>query len=181
MLDYTRTDVIIAIFLLYQGLHGYIKGARGVLFDTVKFFGSYFLTKWIYQAFYPTVITQPWFQTALQFSKDTVIDRLCALFPLLRFSPWDSILFCIIVFLGIFILFRILILGFSYEITFLDRVEGFVLGFLKGICYLFIFIFVAQPLLNTFGAFEASEWLQKSKLLPYLYEYNFLLNFLFYS
>ena len=135
--DYTKVDVVIAVFLIYQGLRGYIKGVRYVIFDTVKFFGSYFLTKIAYQLFYQSVAKTVWFQSLLNLLRDKVLNRLCELFPIMSFFPWDSI-----------------------------------------VAYLFVLISIAEPLLQGFSILGFSEWLQNSKILPYLYEYNFLLDFL---
>ena len=176
--DYTKVDVVIAVFLIYQGLRGYIKGVRYVIFDTVKFFGSYFLTKIAYQLFYQSVAKTVWFQSLLNLLRDKVLNRLCELFPIVSFFPWDSIVFCTVVFCGIFLLFRIALFGFSKEVTFLQKTEGFVLGIIKGVAYLFVLISIAEPLLQGFSILGFSEWLQNSKILPYLYEYNFLLDFL---
>lgn len=176
--DYTKVDVVIAVFLIYQGLRGYIKGVRYVIFDTVKFFGSYFLTKIAYQLFYQSVAKTVWFQSLLNLLRDKILNRLCELFPIMSFFPWDSIVFCTVVFFGIFLLFRIALLGFSKEVTFLQKTEGFVLGTIKGIMYLFVLISIAEPLLQSFSILGFSEWLENSKILPYLYEYNFLLDFL---
>ena len=75
--DYTKVDVVIAVFLIYQGLRGYIKGVRYVIFDTVKFFGSYFLTKIAYQLFYQSVAKTVWFQSLLNLLRDKILNRLC--------------------------------------------------------------------------------------------------------
>lgn len=176
--EYTKVDILIAIFLIYQALRGYIKGVRYVIFDSIKFFGSYFLTKISYQLFFETVVETTWFQAFFTWTKNSIISVLCALFPILSFFPWESIIFCIITFLGFILIFRVALLGFSKQVTLLHKIEGFLLGIVKGIMYLFVLISIAEPLLQGFSILGFSEWLENSKILPYLYEYNFLLDFL---
>lgn len=175
---YTRVDLAIFIFLVYHASRGYIKGVRYIIFDTVKFFGSYFLTKVAYQLFFESVNKAEWFQAFFKWTQNSIISILCSLFPIMNFFPWESIVFCLIVFLGFVLLLRVALLGFKKNATFLQKIEGFLFGTIKGIAYLFVLIAILEPLIQSFSILGFSEWLQKSKILPYLYEYNFLLDFL---
>ncbi len=179
MVHYTFIDWIIGFFLLYEGIIGYVKGIRMVLFDIVKFIGSWLITAFFYKMFYVKIVSLSWFQSIVEFFRVISLKLFENKFPIVSFFPWSEIVFCLLLFLLLFVLFKILILGFGEsEVTIVERCIGFVTSFLKGAVYLFLFVALLDPLVQNIMGFWMPETVSKSIFLPYLYEYNFLLNFI---
>lgn len=59
--------LIIGFFLLYEGIIGYVKGIRMVLFDIVKFIGSWLIT--VYKCSMSKIVSLSWFQSIVEFSE----------------------------------------------------------------------------------------------------------------
>lgn len=170
MIEYTVSDVIIASFILFHASNCYFKGIRRALFDILKVFGTAFATFLMYKILFSFVSEAPIFMKISKFmhgfSANLFKDA-----PILEVLPWDNINFCLVTYVLIFFVLKILIIGFEGETPNLyERVLGMMFGIIKAVIYLSIILSFIYP--SAYKQINSS----KSILLPYLIKYNFLIS-----
>lgn len=174
---YIKIDYAIVLFLLYHSVIGYRKGVKKVVYDFIKFLVAWLIASGLNGLLFDKVWNTVFFQRIYSLVNKVIISPLKRDLPFMAYFPWERIVFYLLIIIFSLIAARIFLKAFfSFSSDRVEKVLGLVIGFSKGILYLFILVLLMDPLIQSMGS-ETARLLSKSALVPHLYEYNVLLDF----